>query len=157
MSLSLTGVARLSKGNIGGEVRRLHGPTRKDAGTAVNGITHFYGNLSVLREPDVHSRTEADEANAFATEDGIAGPFPRDDATGDQTGNLFEFDVTAGSGESEDVLLVLGGGLRVPRSHEFAGAVVHFGDGAGHWRAVYVDVPDGEEDANAGEIGRAHV
>src|SRR5579872_750313 len=99
MSLSLTGVARLSKGNIGDEVRRLHGPTREDAGTAVNGVTHFDGNLSVLREPDVHSGTKADEANAFSAKDRIARLFPGDDATSDQASNLLELDVTTGSGE----------------------------------------------------------
>src|SRR5256885_2434090 len=148
--LSSTGVARLGKGNVGGGVRRLHGPTREDAGATVHGIADFDGDLRVLGKPDVHARAEADEADALAAKDGFAGPFSRDDATSDEAGNLLELDVTAGSGKREDVLFVLGGGLGVPSGEEFAGKIFYLGDGAGERRAIDVDVPDGEEDADSG-------
>src|SRR5256885_7475466 len=108
--LSSTGLARLGKGNVGGGVRRLHGPTREDSGAAVNGIADFDGDLCVLWKPDVHTGAEADEADAFAAEDGFTWLFPGDDATSDEARNLLELDVTAGSGKREDVLFVLSGG-----------------------------------------------
>src|SRR5256885_1934238 len=148
--LSSTGVARLGKSNVGGRVRRLHGPTREDAGATVDGIADFDGDLRVLWKPNVHAGAEAHEADAFAAKDGFAGLFPGDDATSDEAGNLLELDVTDGSGEREDVLFVLGGGLGVPCGEEFAGKIFYLCDGASERRAIDVDVPDGEEDADAG-------
>jgi len=142
-------VARLGKSNVGGGVRRLHGPTREDAGATVDGISDFDGDLSVLWKPDVHAGAEAHEADAFAAEDGFAGLFPGDHATSDEAGNLFELDVTAGSSEREDILFVLGRGLGVPCGQKFAGKIFYSGDRAGERRAIDVDVPDGEEDADA--------
>jgi len=46
-------------------------------------------------------------------------------------------------------LFVLGRGLGIPRGEEFAGKIFYLGDGAGERRAIDVDVPDGEEDADA--------
>src|ERR1051325_3239071 len=131
MSLSLTGVARLSKSNIGSGVRGLHGPAGEDAGAAMNGISDFDGDLRVLREPDVHARAETDEANAFSAEDGFADFLPGDDAPGDEAGDLLELDVAAWSGEGEDVLFVLCGGFGVPCGEEFAGTIIDLRDSAG--------------------------
>ena len=142
-------MACLGKGNVGGGVRRLHGPTREDAGTTADGIADFDGNLCFLRKPDVDAGAEADEADAFAAEDGFAGLFPGDDAAGDETGNLFELDVTGGSREREDVLFVLGRGLGGPGGEKLAGKIFYLRDSAGERSAVDVDVPDGEEDADA--------
>ena len=112
-------------------------------------IADLDGDLCVLWKPDIHAGAEADEADAFAAEDGFAGLFPGDDAAGDEAGNLFELDVAAGSGEREDILFVLGGRFGVPRGEKFAGEIFYLGDGAGERGAIDVDVPDGEEDADA--------
>src|SRR5438128_6766640 len=148
MPLSLTGVPCLSKSNIGAEVRGLHGPTGKDAGATVNGVADFNRDLRVLREPNVHARTETDKADALAPDDGFARCFPGNNASGDEAGDLFEFDLAARSGEGEDILFVLRGGFGVPGRKKFARAIVHFGDGAGERSAVDVNVPDCEENTD---------
>ena len=116
----------------------------------MDGIADFDGDLCVLWKPDVHTGAEADEADAFAAEDGFTWLFPGDDATSDEARNLLELDVTAGSGKREDVLFVLGRGFGIPRGEKFAGKIFYLGDGAGERGAIDVDVPDGEEDADAG-------
>src|SRR5215475_5471042 len=98
MFLSLTCVARLSKGNIRGGVRGLHGPSGQDAGAAVNSVPNFDGDLRVPWKPDVHTRAEADEADALAAVDGFSSFFPGDDAAGDKAGDLFELDVAPDGG-----------------------------------------------------------
>src|SRR5262245_21887542 len=155
MSLSLTGVACLSKSNIRRGVRGLHGPVRKDAGAAVDGVADSYRDLGFARKPNVHARAETDKANAFASRYGFAGFLPRNDTAGDEAGDLFELDVAAGRGKREDVLFVLCRGFGIPGGHEFAGAIVYFCDGAGKWSAVDVNVPDREEnaDTSAGATG----
>jgi len=112
-------------------------------------IAYFDEQLGIAREPEVGARAEADEADAFAAGDAVAGFFPADDATGDQAGDLLEGDFAGVGGEVDHVLLVVGGGALAHGGGEFAGAIVHLGDDTGGGGAIDVHVPDGEEDADA--------
>src|SRR5689334_11311149 len=156
MTLSLTGVAGLSKSNIGGGVRRLHGPVSEHAGAAVNSVTNFDRNLCVLGKPDVHAGAETDEADAFTALDGFTGFFPGDDAASDEASDLLEFDVATGSRERKDVLFVLCGGFGVPGGKELARQVFYLGDRTSQGCAIDVNIPNREEDADS-RAGAARV
>src|SRR5204863_9231670 len=90
--LSSTGLARLGKGNVGGGVRRLHGPTREDTGATVNGIADFDGDLCVLWKPDVHTGGAGGVAGAFAGQDAFSGLILGDEPASAAAANLRQVD-----------------------------------------------------------------
>ena len=61
-------------------------------------IANFYEQLGIAGKPEVGAGAEADQADAFAARDTIAGFFPADDAAGDKSGDLLEGDFAAVGG-----------------------------------------------------------
>src|SRR3984893_13520749 len=86
---------------LGARLRRFcaRRPIGDNAGAACDMIAYFDEQLGIAREPEVGARAEADEADAFAAGDAVAGFFPADDATGDQAGDLLEGDFAGVGGE----------------------------------------------------------
>jgi len=60
-------------------------------------------------EPKVGAGAEADEPDAFTAGYTVAGFFPADYATGDESRDLLEDDLAGVGGESDHVLLVVSG------------------------------------------------
>jgi len=112
-------------------------------------IADFYEQLGIAGEPKVGAEPKRDEPDAFTAGYTVAGFFPADYATGDESRDLLEDDLAGVGGESDHVLLVVSGSGFAHGGGEFAGGVVHARDYACRRGAIDMHVPDGEEDGDA--------
>src|SRR5262249_52572236 len=78
---------------------------------------------------------------------------PRNDATGDEAGDLLEFDVPARGGWREDVLLVCRGGVGIQAGNDFPGREADLPNNPGRRRPVNVDIPNSRKNAHRGPGG----
>ena len=124
------------------------GHAREDTRATFDVITDLHEDFGFTREPEVDTRTEANQADAFAASDGVTGFLPGHDATSNPAGDLFVDDFAVIGELGEDVLLILERGRFVPGGEELAGFVIEASDGTGDRSTVYVDIPDCEEDAD---------
>jgi hypothetical protein len=125
-------------------------PAREDTGAALDAIAGFDRDFPLGSEEDVNARAEFDETDAFACCDVIARLFIKDDAAGDQAGDLGEGDAGVAAVDCHRVAFVLRAGDFAAGDEELALRVVNFGDRAGDGGTVDVDVEDIQEDADAG-------
>jgi hypothetical protein len=112
-------------------------------------VAYLDGKRGGLGKPQIHARPETNQADAFSARHNVSGLFPGNDATCDPTRDLLEFQVPGRSGEREDILLILQRSLGVPSGKELPRAIVQPGDGSRGRRAVDVNVPDREKNADA--------
>src|SRR5579883_2192587 len=111
---------------------------------------HAFGQI------DVEARAEADHAEALARPDGDALAHERDDAAGDEAGDLHHHDADAArGGDDERVPLIVLARLVEIGIDELAGTVGDALDLPAHRAAVHVAIEHAHEDRHAGERLRA--
>src|ERR1700726_882796 len=106
-------------------------------------------NIDSVRHPDIHARTKTYHTYSLASSHGIPHGLPTQDSPRNPSGNLLEHNFSPLAGYVNDVLFVFG--RRAPAHGRIKSpfAILNGGNAAGHRRAVYVHVKDGEEDADS--------
>ena len=121
-----------------------------DIGSAGDALTLLHFDGPFRAEEHVDAGAELDVADAVTSMDGVARLFVADNPAGDEAGDLGEDDLAVGAFDGDEVLLVIGSGFFPAGDKKLAGLVFDFRYFAGDGRAVYMDVEDVEEDADAG-------
>src|ERR1700740_2118142 len=105
--------------------------------------------MGIQRQPNIHTRTETNQADTLAYYNFLAFLFPAYHATRDCSGDLFENDTTLRRVQINNVLFVFTRGVGAKRSVEKSGAIDYVRNAAGGGRALHVQVSDGKKNADA--------
>src|SRR5271156_5420072 len=116
---------------------------------ATNPVADLHLHIRGRIENYVGPRPEFDQPHTLTAIEAVAYFRIKDDAPGQQSGNLLENDSPSVTFHADDILFILFGGSFIHRVQKFSTLITNLADKAGDRRTVHMNVKNTQKDADA--------